>query len=586
MVINKKARIWGWAKPGSQLTLGFMGKTYKASADANGRFEAEIISDEYGGPYTLTIGGKIIHDVYVGHVWLCGGQSNMEQPISRTRPLLDEYISENPHIRAFQVEKGFAFDCPAADVNGSWQTATGNFLEEIFAVPYFFAQALGKNTPIGLINIAAGGTPAEAWLPEEIICSFPGFYERLEPYKTPGYAEKIENENQEVAKKWHEYLDSKDFGLVEGWHSPHYNHDHWEKTMLLDQTDKPGYGVTWYRKDIFLPEGFNTSAYLSLGRVIDSVTIYVNGKIVLDIGYQYPPCRGAIPDGLLKSGNNTIAIRAIGSKSKHHFIPGKKYELTYPTGKIDLQGPWHWRKGCRAHISPTQPGVWLYNVPTCTYNYMLAPILGYSVDGAIWYQGESNTPNPEGYKEIFKAFVQHLREHFGKIPVIFTQLANYIDPNSNGENWAKLRNQQLMCLEIPNTAMAVTIDCGEYNDLHPQDKKTVGERLALCAKSLAYDEQIPYSGPIAKKAIQQDEEIIITFNHSEGLWAKNGRPMVEIIDTNGASHHLPAEIKDKNLSVQYVNAKQIRFGLMDCPTIVLYNAHGLPASPFTLDCSY
>ncbi|MCL2361149.1 MAG: sialate O-acetylesterase [Defluviitaleaceae bacterium] len=582
MVINKKARIWGWAK--TSVTLAFMGKTYEAVPDGDGRFEAEIIADEYGGPHVLTVGDTVIHNVYVGHVWLCGGQSNMEQPISRTRPLLDEYIKENPQIRAFQVEKGIRFDGPARDVNGSWQSATGDFLGNIFAVPYFFAQALEKDTPIGLINIAAGGTPAEAWLPEDIIRTFPGFYERLEAYKQPGYAAKIEQENQEATQKWHEYLDSKDFGLAEGWHSPYYNHDHWPQTMLLDQAGKPDYGVIWYRKDIHLPKDFSGSAYISLGRVTDSVTAYVNGKIVAEVGYQYPPCRGVIPEGLLKPGKNTIAIRAIGSVNKHNFAPGKKYELTHPTGKICLLGPWHWRQGCKASISQAPPGVWLYNIPTCTYNYMLAPVLGYGIDGVIWYQGESNTASPEVYKNVFEAFVTHLRKYFGEIPVIFTQLANYVDPSGNGENWAKLRDQQRKCLEISNTAMAVTIDCGEYNDLHPQDKRTVGQRLALCARSLAYGEDIPYSGPIVNEALMHDGEIIITFHHGEGLWAKNGRPVVELIDENGVIHYLTGEIRDDNLVVQArsISVKQVRFGWMDCPTVALYNAYCIPASSFKL----
>jgi len=271
---------------------------------------------------------------------------------------------------------------------------------------------------------------------------------------------------------------------------------------------------------------------------------------------------------------------------------------------------------------------------------MLAPIMGYSIDGAIWYQGESNTASPESYKSLFTAFVKHLHQHFGEsTPVIFTQLANYIDPNGNGENWARLREQQKNCLSIPNTAMAVAIDCGEYNDLHPQDKKTVGQRLALCARHLAYNENVAYQGPIATKAtikanqannntcnnaktsntpntIAKKEptspkvEITIHFNNAEGLWAKNGRPIVEAIDSKGISHHLAAEIKENtlvaqldtpissteascqsttqvdatlaNVSIEIPEISKLRFGWMDCPPVVLYNAHNLPASPFEI----
>ena len=584
MVLTKEAKIWGWAEPKAQISLSFMGKQYQATANHEGRFEAILISEHYGGPHCLTVGDIVIQDVYIGHVWLCGGQSNMEQPISRTRPLLKDYVKENPNIRAFQPEKGMGFSGPNQDLAGSWKTATADFLEDIFAVPYFFAQELLTSypAPIGLINIAVGGTPAEAWLPEEIVRTFPGMYERLEPYKQPDYISNVDKANTTRIDKWHSNLATHDKGLSEDWHHQDYDDSSWNESMLLDKANRPSYGAIWYRKDIFLPENITGPWALTLGQVVDSVKVFVNGEPVAAVDYQYPPCRGNIPEGLLKPGKNTIAIRGIGSSNKHHFTPGKTYELSSANTRINLLGPWKWRTG---HEAPTtEPGIWHYHVPCCVYNYMLAPVLGYSLDGIIWYQGESNTGNPQGYKALFEAFVHHIREHFGNVPVIFTQLANYIAFGGTGENWAQLRDQQKQCLSIPNTAMAVAIDCGEWNDLHPQDKKTVGERLALCARGLAYGEEIAISGPMAKEATAQDGEITISFDHGEGLWAINGRPVVEIIDEAGATYHFYGEIVGETLTAKIgeVSPKIVRFGWMDCPTVVLYNAHGLPASPFML----
>ena len=584
MVINKEARIWGWAKPETQITITFQGKSYNTSSAQDGRFEATLISPEYGGPYEFKIDKNVIQDVYVGHVWLCGGQSNMEQPLSRTRPLLDKHIKDNPYIRAFQAEKGLRFDGPACDVKGHWQTATDEALNEIFAVPYFFAQALNLGQiPIGLINIAAGGTPAEAWLPEEIIRTYPDLYKKLEPYKQPGFVETQEKAEAARVQEWHKNLHDNDTGLSEGWHLPSYIHDHWEEKMLLEKST-PKHGAVWYRKDIILPaEAITGPINLSLGRVVDSVKVYVNGEPVTSVDYQYPPCRCTIPEGLLKFVRNTIAIRVVGSSNSLHFTPGKRYELTHKNGGISLLGPWKRRVGCS--MPQLKPATWLYNIPTCTYNYMLAPVLGHSIHGVIWYQGESNTGAPQGYKALFAAFVSLLRKHFGEdLPVIFTQLANFVDPHSSGENWAELRHQQSQCLEIPKTAMAVTIDCGEWNDLHPQDKKTVGERLALSARRLAYGEDIAYSGPVAKEAVINNGELKISFNHGEGLWAKNARPMVEVITANETTHHFYAKIEDDTLIAQVgdIHATHVRFAWTDCPAVVLYNAHGLPASPFKL----
>jgi len=217
---------------------------------------------------------------------------------------------------------------------------------------------------------------------------------------------------------------------------------------------------------------------------------------------------------------------------------------------------------------------------------MLAPVLGYDVDGVIWYQGESNTPKPQGYKALFGDFAAHLRAYYKKdLPVIFTQLASFVDPaGTTGENWAQLRDEQRQCLDIPNTAMVVTIDCGEWNDIHPQDKKTVGQRLALCAKRLAYGEDVACFGPSAKEAVIINGELKITFDHGTGLWAKNGRPVVEVVDSNEKAHHFYAKIVENTLVVQAgeIPVCRVLFAWTDYPAVVLYNAHGLPASPFNI----
>jgi len=585
MVITKEARVWGWAKPGTAITANFMCKQYEATATEDGRFQFTIISAEYGGPHELTVGDKTISDVYIGKVWLCGGQSNMEQPLARTRPLLNAHIKDNPKIRAFHVEKGLRFDGPATDAVGNWQTATGEFLDSTFAVPYFFAQSLdfGK-TPIGLINIASGGTPAEAWLPEDIIRTYPDLYMKLEPYKQQGFAESQGKNETDRLQDWHNIMQSKDMGLAEGWYLPEYNHSHWEEKMLLDKNGRPEYGAVWYRKDISVPDNITGPITLSLGRVAERVQAYVNGELVAAINYQYPPCRCVVPEGLIKAGINTIAVRVVGASEKPFFVPGARYELTHKNGNISLLGPWKRRQGCT--MSYIQPMIWPYRIPAGSYNYMLAPVLGYDVDGVIWYQGETNAPNPQGYKALFGAFISHIRKYYrGDLPVIFTQLPNYVDlTNATGENWAQLRDEQRQCLEIPGTAMAVTIDCGEWNDIHPQDKKTVGERLALCAKRLAYGEDVVCSGPVANEVVIYNGEMKIYFDNGVGLWAKNGRPVVEVLDSKETVHHFYAKTECETLTAQIgtIDAQRVRFGWADCPTVVLYNAYGLPASPFNI----
>jgi len=596
MVIGPSARIWGWVTPNEKVIIHFLGKEYNAVADSNGRFEVIVTADGYGGPYTMTINDRVIQDVYVGRLWLCSGQSNMEQPLSRTRPLLDAHIKEDSRIRAFQVEKNHCFDKPAEDVNGKWESASGAFLENLFAVPYFFAKVLLENdsTPIGLLNVAAGGTPIEGWLPEEIIRDFPAHYERLVEVQAPGFIDQLQSDSDIRIQKWHKDLSATDAGLAQKWHSLDYDDSTWGNRMLLDTSGLPDQGAVWYRKKISLPK-LDGPVTLYLGRVVDSVKVYVNDQLVCSIDYQYPPCTCVLPNDLLVVGENLIVIRAVSDSNRRSFTPDKSYELVHMGGRIDLNSLWKCNIGCA--MPRLEPGTWFYNRPCGVYNYMLAPLLGTIVEGVIWYQGESNTAQPHDYVTLFTAFVNHLRTHFSSIsqnphakenlPIIFTQLANFVDPfGTTGDNWAMLREQQRKCLTIPNTAMAVAIDCGEWNDLHPQDKKTVGERLALCAQRLAYKKDVIFEGPTATKAIHEDGVLTIYFDNSEGLWAKNGRPMVEIIDLEGDVLTRYAIIKNNALIINVKDIlrplSRVRFGWTDCPTVVLYNAYSLPASPFEL----
>lgn len=580
MVIRPDACIWGISTPGQTVEIRIADKYFEAVADDNGKFLANLCL-ENGGPYEMRIGARVISEVYVGRVWLCGGQSNMETPINRVTSLLHDYIADDERIRFFQVEKNLRFDGPADDVNGHWQTATGDVLHNMFAVPYFFAKELLKDnpSPIGLINIAAGGTPIEGWLPEEII----GHDPRLEEAKQPGFVENATKKIEADISCWHEKL-----AKCEGWHLPSYDDSGWESRMLLDHASL-SHGLHWYRTKFSL-NSIDGEFTLNLGRAQDSVQVYINGHEVVSVGYQYPPCYCTVPAGVLQKDENMIAVRLLGETQRPKFIPGKKYELCGPNTCIDLSGLWKHKVGCE--MPPAPADMWFYDRPCGVYNYMLAPVLGLVLDGILWYQGESNIGRPEGYAEKFIQFVQHVRSKCGdNLPVIFTQLANYIDPNGNGENWAALREEQKKCLSLPNTAMAVTIDCGEYNDLHPQDKKTVATRLALHARKLAYKADIVADGPVAKRTKIRRErlqtwggQLEIIFENAQGLWAKNGRVLLDKIDAHGHVSRVYATVEGEALIVDLdENVEIIRYGWTDCPAVVLYNAYGLPASPFVME---
>ena len=555
MVLAKKARIWGFSDE-KTVTLTFLGQTYQVTPDSEGHFSIPIESTHYGGPYPLSIGEHTLNHVYVGRVYLCAGQSNMEQPLTRSIGL-EHHIQPDIRIHAFQVEKGFQFGEAATDTNARWQVAQGSFLRELFAVPYFFARKLlnETSTPIGLINVAAGGTPIEAWLPETIINTFPDLAQKLAPFKERNHLKTLEQQGHERHAQWYD-------SLIFDSDTPFKATD-----LLVPVMDTPG--VVVYQKTLPYLAG---EIKLNLGRAADSLRVFINGQSVGQVSYQYPPAIFHIPEGIFQPHlTNTIEIQLIGETQPPHFIPGKTYELSANNGTLDISCNWQYR--ITQVKEKLEPGFWFYHIPTCCYNYMLAPVLGYGIDGILWYQGESNTGEPAGYQQKFELLVNHLRQHFGSVPVIYTQLANFRNPHlDTGTGWPVLREAQRQCLSISDTAMAVTIDCGEYNDLHPVDKKTVGERLAL----LLMD---PHNtGPVVAGHTLDKGLLTIHFDRAEGLWAANGRPVLRLDDDRFAV----ATIIKNQLVAQVGDAKIVRFGWTDCPSVTLYNAKKLPASPFEL----
>ncbi|MCL1883682.1 MAG: hypothetical protein FWF81_08030 [Defluviitaleaceae bacterium] len=595
MVIGKEAKVWGWVQPGRVVTATFLEETYEAAADEDGRFEFILKAEEYGGPFTLDIAGRTIRDVYVGRVWLCGGSSGMEEPTSRMKLVLDENIEEDTRIRVFQADKGFDFEDMATDVKGEWRTASGWFLEHINSVPYFFARSIleKEDVPMGLICTPVGGTTIEGWLPEESLFAFPEYHKQLQQARAPGWLDEKQENARKRVKIWKSTLEAKDRGIIEGWHHSNCDDNEWENKMLFDTSGLPRHGSVWIRRKFHMPKmDENEDILLKFGRVENSVSVYINGVNVINVDYMYPPCACVLPKRLLREGENTIAVRIVGEANTPMVVSGKDYLISYAGFRVDLNGMWKRRLGAEMPMCP--PSRYFFSYPSGVYNYMLAPLMGYTVDAILWGQGESNTARPHDYKALFTEFVNNMRKHFGDVPIVYTQTANYVDPYSYnfiegfgtpGEYWAILREQQRRCLEIPNTAMVVTIDCGEYNDLHPIDKKTVGHRIALHVRRMVYGEDIVSDGPLVDKAECYRKRLTVFFKHGEGLWEKGGHPILDVIDDTGTLYRLYASVWNNALNVVVgdMTPVKVRFGWVDCPVVPLYNAYGLPASPFEFD---
>jgi sialate O-acetylesterase len=605
-------KIWGCAEPGAQLTVAFCEREYRAQAGADGNWQVVMDPLAAGGPWEITIRcgteERRIKNILVGDVWVLSGQSNMEIPVHRTLDLFAEEVrkARNPYIREFAVPMVYDFHGPRAGLTGGqWKEVTPENVLDFGAVGYFFATALYDRyqIPIGLIRAAVGGTPIEAWLSEEALAkastpqALARYRETLAKCREDGYIERTIAAETKAIDDWYRRLNAGDEGYKNGelpWAAPSFDDSDWPLFTVPNSWAGSGLagvnGAVWFRKEFTVPpELAGSEGLLRLGAIVDADEAYLNGVLVGKTAYQYPPRKYPVPAGVLWAGKNTLALRVISNRGTGGFVVGKCYALEAGGQTINLAGPWRYKIGVQ--MEPTPENTFFHYFPTSLYNGMIAPLFQYAIKGVCWYQGESNTGNPDNYRHLFAALVNGWRERwgFGEFPVLYVQLPNFMAAATGPEesNWARLREEQRLGLVLPNTAMAVTIDAGEDNDLHPQDKKTVGHRLALAARRLAYGEDLVHQGPVFARWEVQGETAVVSFSSvGGGLVARGGGPLggFELCGADRKFYWAEAEIRGGQVIVHCRQVKKpvgIRYAWANNPAHAnLYNKEGLPASPF------
>ena len=602
-------KIWGWASPGEKITLRFNQADYSTAADRQGNWAVALPPQKAGGPCEMTVYASdtiIVRDILLGDVWICSGQSNMELPMRRLAPRYGSEIAsaQNPCIRQFEVPKTYRFDEPQADLtSGRWTAADPQTVLDFSAVAYFFAKELYARyqTPIGLINTALGGSPVEAWISEDSLKPYSAYYEEAQRFKDPNLIERIQTADKMRISAWYNLLYQTDAGYADPLH-PWYAED--TDISSWAEMNIPGYweledgqplnGVMWFRKTFDLPENLpNQQALLILGCIVDADSVYINGQFVGTTSYQYPPRRYEIPAGILKAGKNSITVRVISQSGRGGFVEEKTYCLDFGGPIVDLQGVWKYRLGAR--MEPLAGETVIRWKPIGLYNAMIAPLLNYPIKGVIWYQGESNTGRPSEYRSLFATLIRDWRSRWnqGDFPFLFVQLANFMKshPEPTESQWAALRESQLKTLALPNTGMAVAIDVGEWNDIHPLNKKDLGKRLALAARKWAYGEDfVVYSGPVYKSMKIEGNKIVLSFTHTgSGLTARGDK--LHAFAIAGAdkqfvwAHAIIQQDKVIVWNDQISQPLAVRYAWADNPENAnLYNKEGLPASPFRTDC--
>ncbi len=604
MVLQRdaKVKIWGWADASEKITVNFQHRTYRTVTDESGSWKIALQPMKAGGPYTMEITGNnriTIRDILIGDVWFCSGQSNMVLAMERVKEKYpDEIAKANyPQIRNFFVKTESDVTRQHSDLlPGKWVKADSVTVLGFGAASWFFAKQLYQkyHVPIGIINSSVGGTPIEAWISSEGLKNIQSYHNRIARFSNTAFMDSVLKKHPEPVEPL-----NADKGLNEPklWYDTTYKPHNWHRFWLpgywADQGVKGLNGVVWFRKEITLSASAQSkAAKLYLGRIIDADQTYVNGKKVGNITYQYPPRRYWVPAGLLKPGKNIIVVRITNTSGKGGFVPDKKYYLAIAGDTIDLRGDWQYKVGQVFEPARIKPEFSAQNEPTGLYNTMVAPVINYTIKGMVWYQGESNSGRASEYGKLLKALIADWRNRWQEddIPFIYAQLPNFNEVQylPAESSWAQLRDGQLSALEVPNTGMAVTIDAGEWNDIHPLNKKTVGERLARVAENVAYgDMNVVPTGPIYQSAKVDGGKVEITFkNIGTGLIAEDGEELSQfaIAGTDKKFVWAKALIKgDKVLvwSDKIPAPLYVRYAWADNPEGAnLYNKEGLPASPF------
>ena len=614
MVLQQGRRIpvWGTADAGEKVSVEFANLTKTTTAGRDGKWRVDL------DPLPVSAVGRVfsvtgsatpspikIGDVLVGEVWICGGQSNMERqlgPRPPQKPIVnweqEVAAATHPLIRQFYVTQQLS-PVPKSTLAGKWTVCSPATAADFTAVGYFFARDLQKalNVPVGIIHSSWGGTPAEAWTSRAGLAGFPEFkpsFAQLDRAAADPAGAK-----RDYFAQLQQWFSKNDPGSGDhSWNGDDVDTSGWERMNLpayWENAGHPGFdGVVWFRKPFDLVDGWSGSDLeLRLGAIDDIDTTWVNGVQVGATSGWNTPRVYHIPGSLLHPKGNLIAIRVLDTGGNGGiWNTDLPFEMVPAKGTgpgLSLTGPWRTRFSTSLtndykNPPPTDatqgPGV-----PTVLYNAMIAPLEPYAIRGVTFYQGEANASRAHQYRTLFPALIADWRKQWGEgdFPFLFVQIAPFT------EMPPEIREAQLLAWQATkNTAMVVTIDCGDADNIHPAHKQPVGARLALAARALAYGESVEYSGPVFARLKTKSHRAILTFAHlGGGLVAKDG-PLAgfTIAGSDGIFHPASAEIKKDTVVVSSPEVRQptaVRYAWANVAAGNLFNRAGLPASPFETD---
>jgi sialate O-acetylesterase len=619
---GQKVRIWGSAAANEKVTVSFLNEKRSVVADSGGHWQVLTGPFKAGGPFVLRITGSntlTFKNVLIGEVWICSGQSNMEWPLINAKDGADTVAQANhPEIRLFTVQKNTS-PTPLDDVRGKWVVTTPDEVRQFSAVGYFFGRELFQQLkiPVGLIHTSWGGTPAEAWTSSEALAATPQLKPILDRYQ-----QRLKNlperqkEFERALAAWglkNLYQDTGNKGEALGYADPATNIWDWKKMNLPQFFETAGLkldGAVWFRREIDVPQSWaGKNLELNLTAIDDYDVTYFNGTRLGGTGSETAnsymiPRRYRVPGNLVRSGRSVIAVRVFDSAGEGGFGGDGKMTLELPGSSapalIPLSGSWDYKIELELEPKkpdwgsrPEAPGPNNQNSPGVLYNGMIAPLTPFRIRGAIWYQGEANAGRAYQYRTLFPTMIRDWRRAWGEgdFPFYFVQLANWqaLRPDPGESEWAELREAQTLTLLEPNAGMAVIIDIGDPNDIHPRNKLDVAHRLAAWALAKTYRKKVQPSGPLYASFAVEGDKIRVKFKHmAGGLKTRDGGPLKGFAVAGADQKFVWANalIDGKDVVVWSKDVTKpvaVRYAWADNPICNLYNAVDLPASPFRTD---
>lgn len=632
MVLQREQTIivWGTADPGELVSIDLADLSVEAAADRRGNFELRLPAiAEPGGPHTLTLRSPDdapvrLDNIMIGDVWIASGQSNMDWPLDRT-DRGDRFIPQASieNLRLLRIDRRWNLDEQHSAHTTGWSVSDPDHAASFSAVGWHFGRLMNEHTgvPVGIIQSAWGGTPAEAWTPMREITARPdelaGVIEMVRRYDLPeAEARRLEQRANAAYTTFVRDSLTRDNALSENWHRPDFDDSAWQTLRLpgwIEQELGNFDGIVWFRRTITLSsEQAEAGARLHLGRIDDYDTVYINATNVGSTQFDVPNAHTVeriydVPASVLREGENTIAIQLMDTIGSGGVNPREnEFLLRTASGDVSLAGDWRFApsfdgtgrfpRQARHAVPSARPE----RRAAVLYNAMINPLDRLGIRGVIWYQGESNAGRGFEYRTLFPAMIDGWRHEWRdareepdfNFPFLFVQLP-ILYPKATQpteSQWAEVRDAQRRTLDLTeHTAMAITLDVGDPGDIHPTNKLPVAERLASLARAMleSPDDHPRASGPIPVETYAREDHIRINFDARGPLQTTDGEPprSFEIAGEDGRFRTVQATIARNSVLLDVGEPERVftlRYAWADNPDVNLTDAIGMPVSTFEI----